>query len=176
LTIIEPVDSHRQGVLYPVLLESLVEWKQPVRTFVRERPLVGIRDRDAPARLQGFHPLERHAGEVVHHQEHGARRPIVGDVVAANAPGHADRPFRPNDGSAQSAARLLEVMSLGIEHRLPFDDHDELLAITRQTTDATGLTDRPDHACEQRVKAVLGVDVCTRSVSAVARSLWAGLG
>jgi len=140
-------------------LEGPVEGGQQVVALVDDAPLVGVGHGHAPALVQRLEALERPAGEVVHDDQHGAGRPVVDDVAGANATSdHQLAALGGEDGPAEPAAALLEMVALGREERLTDDADDDLVAVRRDPPYSAQSTDGADDAGGQAVHVLCRID------------------
>jgi len=173
------LDDHRAGVIESearcvadrMPLELPVQGGQQVVALVGDAPLVGVGHGHAPALVQGLEALEGRAGEVVHDDQHGARRPVVEDVAGANATAQ-DQPgaFGREDGPAEPAVAPLEDVAFGSEQRLTDDANDDLVAVSGHWPHCARGTDAADDAGGQVVDVLRGIDERIGAVAAVA--LW----
>ena len=81
--------------------------EQQVVAGVDNLPLIRVGQRHAPALVQRLEALERRAPEVVHDHPHRARRPVIPDILAAEALLDLGRNVGPHDVTAVPAPRLL---------------------------------------------------------------------
>ena len=117
--------------------------------------------------MQGLDALERRSAEVVHDHEHRARRPVIPDVVGAEALVDVGRTLSSDDAAATPAPRLFVVVHLGAEQGLANDVDDDLLPVAVHLGEPARLAQRADHAERQHVEEVLRLAIGAGAISAV---------
>ena len=163
------IESEGRRVLDAMSLQRPVQGHQQVVALVGDAPLVGVGHGHAPTPVQCLEALEGRCGEVVHDDQHRTGRPVVDDVAGADAAAQ-EHPcaLRREDGPAEPAAALREMVGLGAEDRLADDADGDLVAVSGDWPLCARGTESAKDAIGQGVVVLRGIDERSGAVAAMA--------